>query len=168
MARTIPSRHRRSVPLFSPSKQKQVLTNTGSNGYAFNATAPTVSGFAPPIELGGALLAPLSNGVETYMGYKYFSFGTGDGQYPYEDPILCTEVCSAQTAYNANNPPADGSAPQACEQVIAYVLSKNGAPQGQYCSTYSQIWDASFATNYGQYRGSDYYSVEEAWMYNVD
>ena len=47
----------------------------------------------------------------------------------------------------------------------AYVLSKNGIAQGLYCSFYNQTWDASYATNYGQYRGSDRYTVSRSYSY---
>lgn len=101
------------------------------------------------------------------MGYKYFSFGDSEGQYPYEEPRVCTDACAAQTVYNAAHPAADGTY-QVCEQVIAYVLSKNNVPQGEYCAMYTHQWEPRYATNYGQYRGSNYYSIGEAWMYNVE
>ena len=47
----------------------------------------------------------------------------------------------------------------------AYVLSKNAIPQGLYCSMYNQTWGPSYATNYGQYRGSDRYTVSESYSY---
>ena len=47
----------------------------------------------------------------------------------------------------------------------AYVLSKNGVPQGLYCSMYNQTWSPDYATNYGQYRGSDRYTVSESYNY---
>ena len=47
----------------------------------------------------------------------------------------------------------------------AYVLSKNGIPQGLYCSFYNQTWDPSYATNYGQYHGSDHYTVSDSYSY---
>ena len=48
----------------------------------------------------------------------------------------------------------------------AYVLSKNAIPQGLYCSMYNQTWGPSYGTNYGQYRGSDRYTVSESYSYS--
>ena len=48
----------------------------------------------------------------------------------------------------------------------AYVLSKDGMPQGLYCSMYNQTWGPSYGTNYGQYRGSDRYTVSESYSYS--
>ncbi len=50
---------------------------------------------------------------------------------------------------------------------MSYVLSKNSVPQGLYCSMYTRPWDRSYATNQGQYRGSDYYSVSQAYSYTL-
>ena len=49
-----------------------------------------------------------------------------------------------------------------------YVLSENAVPQGLYCSLYSQTWDRSYGTNYGQYRGSDRYTVSQSYSYSLD
>lgn len=64
----------------------------GSNGYSKNAPPPSCSGFTGPVPLGGAINAPLDNGVDTYIGMKYFNA-------PY-DPNVCAEACKAQTDYN--------------------------------------------------------------------
>ena len=50
----------------------------------------------------------------------------------------------------------------------AYVLSENGVPQGLYCSLYNETWGPSYATNYGQYRGNDEYSVSDSYSYSVE
>ena len=47
----------------------------------------------------------------------------------------------------------------------AYVLSENAIPQGLYCSMYNETWGPSYGTNYGQYRGSDRYTVSESYSY---
>ena len=49
----------------------------------------------------------------------------------------------------------------------AYVLSENAIPQGLYCSMYNETWDPSYGTNYGQYRGSDRYTVSESYSYTL-
>jgi hypothetical protein len=101
------------------------------------------------------------------LGYKFFAFGTGENQVQYYSPCVCTAACSAQTAYNAEHPPATGN-PDVCNQVVAYVLSRNNIPEGMYCAMYSEAWASEYATNYGQYRGSDYYSVSQAYSYTAD
>ncbi|MCJ1388116.1 hypothetical protein MMC18_000961 [Xylographa bjoerkii] len=49
----------------------------------------------------------------------------------------------------------------------AYVLSLNGLPQGLYCALYNETWSPGYATNYGQYRGSDEYAVSDSYSYAV-
>ncbi|GAM83182.1 hypothetical protein ANO11243_011680 [Dothideomycetidae sp. 11243] len=45
------------------------------------------------------------------------------------------------------------------------VLSRNGVPQGTYCSMYTKVWGRPYDTNIGQYRGSVYYSVSQSYGY---
>ena len=159
---------------------------TGSNGYNKKAPPPPCDGFTGPQELGGAINAPLdaqgktSNpsihrfsppefptnttvlGHNTYMGYQFFPFSQSQGY----DPTTCAQACTVQTAYNSRHPAADGSY-QTCTFFNAYVLSQNSIPQGLYCSLYSQAWDPKYATNYGQYRGSDRYTVSESYSYTL-
>ena len=49
----------------------------------------------------------------------------------------------------------------------AYVISDNAIPQGLYCTLYSQAWDRSYATNYGQTRGSDRFTVSRSYSYTL-
>jgi hypothetical protein len=138
---------------------------SGSNGYNKNAAPAAQNGFSGPIELGGAINAPNDpvTNTNTYMGYKFFSFSQVQ---TYELGVeACTAACTAQTAYNARHPPAAPAKPNVCNQVIVYVLSDNNQPQGIYCSMYSEAWAQNYATNYGQYRGSDYWSVSQAYAY---
>ncbi|PQE04650.1 Galactose oxidase protein [Rutstroemia sp. NJR-2017a BBW] len=147
-------------------EQFQVVIS-GSNGYNKDAPPCTVSGFQGPTQLPGAINAPLDpiTKTDTYMGYKFFSF---DVAQTYQQGVLsCTAACTAQTKYNADHPPATGN-PAVCNQVVVYVLSDNAHPQGIYCSMYTESWAANYATNIGQYRGSDYWSVSQAYSYIVD
>lgn len=66
----------------------------GSSGYNKNAPPPSLPGFTGPVQLGGAINAPLdtNNGADTYIGMKYFNA-------PY-DPLVCAAACEAQTDYN--------------------------------------------------------------------
>lgn len=125
----------------------------GSNGY--NSAGP----FASPAGYTGTFLgqsainAPLCpSGSDSYLGVKIFSSG------PF-DPSLCAAACSAQSDYNRAYPAADGSF-KTCQFYNTYMLIKNGGSGQQICALYSNTWDASYATNVGQYRGSDHYTIE--------
>lgn len=137
---------------------------SGSNGYNKDAPPAAAAGFTGPVALGGAINAPLdpTTQTDTYMGYKFFSF---DDVQTYDNGVIaCTAACTAQTKYNAAHPPSTGN-PSVCNQVVVYVLSDNNAPQGIYCSMYTEEWASNYATNYGQYRGDDYWSVSQAYTY---
>ncbi|KAK7911584.1 hypothetical protein PG985_014065 [Apiospora marii] len=123
------------------------------------------AGFAGPIALGSAAInAPFNClGVNTYMNGMFLS-----GPF---DPNVCISACMAQTAYNLGH----NSPQQQCRFVNAFVLSKNGAPQGWICSAsrsreddvtkvvqYTQRWNAAYATNSGQWRGSYHYTISDS------
>ena len=95
------------------------------------------------------------------MGYKYFPFSPTQGY----TPSTCAAACDSQTGYNSRHPSADGSF-QTCRFFNSYVLSQNAIPQGLYCSLYNQTWAPSYATNYGQYRGSDRFTVSRSYSYS--
>ena len=137
---------------------------TGSNGYNKDSPPPPINGFTGPQELGGAINAPLDkNGHNTYMGYQFFPFSQSQGY----DPSTCAQACNVQTAYNSRHPNTDGSY-QTCVFFNAYVLSENSVPQGLYCSLYNETWAPSYATNYGQYRGNDRYTVSRSYSYTLN
>ncbi|KAJ9629704.1 hypothetical protein H2203_002085 [Taxawa tesnikishii (nom. ined.)] len=108
----------------------------GSNGYTTNAFQ-TIKGYTGPTFLNQAAInAPLDcNGDDTYLGYKFFNDGP------------------------------DGSSPKLCRFINTYILQKNGVGQGQYCSMYTQAWNSTYATNTGQYRGSDKYTISYSFSY---
>ncbi|KAK5999469.1 hypothetical protein QM012_005470 [Aureobasidium pullulans] len=136
---------------------------TGSNGYNKNAAPAAIKRFSGPVGFGGAINAPLdAQGHDTYVGFKYYPFSQTQGY----TPATCASACNAQTAYNRAHPAKDGSY-KSCNFFNSYVLSKNGVAQGLYCSMYTQTWDASHGTNYGQYRGSDRYTVSESYGYST-
>lgn len=112
------------------------------------------------------------------MGYQYYPFSQSQGY----DPQTCANACDVQTTYDSQHPAADGSymscvrskCPSyiicSCTDVLqvffnAYVLSENAIPQGLYCSMYNETWGPSYGVNYGQYRGSDRYTVSESYSY---
>jgi hypothetical protein len=86
------------------------------------------------------------------MGYKLFVQNAFDAK-------LCATACKETNKWALEHPPAEGK-PQLCRYFNTYILLKNGVSQGQYCSMYTQKWDASFATNDGQYRGDDHYTIQ--------
>lgn len=91
------------------------------------------------------------------MGFKLFTDGVFDA-------AKCSAACDAQSKYNLQHPPKTGS-PQICRFFNTYILFKNNVAQGQYCSLYSQPWNSSYATNTGQYRGSDRYTISYSFSY---
>ncbi|KAG9733637.1 hypothetical protein KCU75_g18099, partial [Aureobasidium melanogenum] len=133
----------------------------GSNAYQNNSLAVPV-GFSMNDALGdAALTAPYDGqGYNTFMGSTIFTKGTFSIQ-------ACADYCSAQTAYNVKHPASDGSPPRICSFFNTYMLYLNNAstPQGQYCTLYTEIWDSSYATNKGQYRGSDRYFVSYSFTF---
>jgi hypothetical protein len=135
----------------------------GSNGYNKLAPPNSQPGFSGPMELDGAINAPNDpvTNTNTYMGTKFFTF---DKIQSYEAGVeACTAACTAQTAYNSRHPPAAPAKPNVCNQVVVYVLSDNNQPQGVQCAMYSESWASNYATNLGQYRGSEYWSVTQAY-----
>ena len=137
----------------------------GSNGYNKLAPPKSQAGFTGPTELDGAINAPSDpvTNTNTYMGTKFFTF---DKVQSYEAGVeACTAACTAQTAYNSRHPPAAPAKPNVCNQVVVYVLSDANKPQGVQCAMYSESWAPNYATNLGQYRGSDYWSVTQAYSY---
>ena len=139
-----------------PENQQLIQT-----AYNKNSPPAPISGYNGPASLGGAINAPLTpQGQNTYLGYKYFPFNQAQGY----DPQTCADACNVQTAYNSRHPAADGSY-LSCNFFNAYVLSQNGVPQGLYCSLYTQAWAPSYATNHGQTRGSDRYTISRSYAY---
>ncbi|THV78875.1 hypothetical protein D6D29_07325 [Aureobasidium pullulans] len=131
----------------------------GSNGYT-TTKYQVISGYTTPKFLNTAVMnAPTDcNGADTYMGYKLFNEAVFDAR-------LCSAACDAQSAYNIANPPSDGSKPKLCKFFNTYILNKNGVGQGQYCSMYTEQWSSTYATNTGQNRGSDKYTMSFSFMY---
>ncbi|KAL8699623.1 MAG: hypothetical protein Q9201_005899 [Fulgogasparrea decipioides] len=126
----------------------------GSNGYTKNNPPDAQPGFTGPTEFGGAINAP-----GNYIGQKYFP-----GVY---DAGKCAGACQANTAYDKRHPNSDGTY-DACNFFNVYMLSKNNVPQGTYCSLYTKPWEKKYSTNYGQYRGNDYYSVSSSYGYTLN
>lgn len=120
-------------------------------------TVITSPGYTAPNPIGQAAInAPLDcNGVDTYMGAKLYTtpFSTA----------FCAAACSAQSVYNVAHPPASGN-PRTCQFFNTYELYKDGVYQGQYCSMYTETWNTTYATNTGQTRGSDVYTIANSYI----
>jgi len=161
----LPSSHSSTTQSTNVNLDSFHVVISGSNGYNKDAAPGPQGGFAGPVELGGAINAPNDpvTGTNTYMGYKFFSFS--QVQTFANGVSACTAACTSQTAYNSRHPPAAPKKPNVCNQVVVYVLSDENQPQGIYCAMYSEQWDRFYATNYGQYRGSDFWSVSQAYAY---
>lgn len=80
------------------------------------------------------------------MGFRMFQTGAFD-------PSLCAAACTAASNSNIANPPANGK-PELCTFFNTYMLYKNNKPQAQYCALYNETWNATYATNVGQYDSS--------------
>ncbi|KAI4675193.1 uncharacterized protein J4E88_008098 [Alternaria novae-zelandiae] len=128
----------------------------GSNGYDSERVV-SVDGYSGESLGNVAINAPNDcNGDDTYMGYKLFN----DGQ-PFE-PARCAAACEAETKWNVEHL----NSRMLCKFFNTYVLMKNGEPQGQYCSMYTQKWAKSVAVNDGQYRGDDHYTIASSYSYS--
>ncbi|KFY40340.1 hypothetical protein V495_05477 [Pseudogymnoascus sp. VKM F-4514 (FW-929)] len=130
----------------------------GSNGY-MTTESSAVEGFTVQSLGNNAINAPLDcNGKDTYMGSRMYTTSAFD-------PNLCAETCASTNEFDIAHPPANG-VPMICKFFVTYLLSKNGAPQGQYCAMYTQPWDLSYATNDGQWNGNDHYTVTYGFSYS--
>ena len=87
-----------------------------SNGYKKNAAPPAVDDFSGPLELGGAIQAP----VDSYIGAKFFDV---------YDPSQCGAACEATTAFDHEHIVHSDGTYDACNFFNVYELSKNGVPQ---------------------------------------
>lgn len=118
------------------------------------------TGFTTPIALpDAAIISPMDcNGQNSYMGYV--TVGEANATF---DTTLCLAACEAANVYALAHPPTSG-APQLCRFWNTYLLMRNGTSTGQTCAMYSQSWNASYATNFGQYRGFEKYTISQSYM----
>ena len=109
-----------------------------------------IPGFQAPTALKGAINAPYG-----YIGYSKFDTF---------NPSQCAAACNAQDAYDKAHPNADGSY-DSCDFFTAYTESIDGVSEGMFCAMYTTAWNASYATNYGQWRGSSHVTISDAFGY---
>ncbi|KAE8446099.1 hypothetical protein EG329_012470 [Mollisiaceae sp. DMI_Dod_QoI] len=130
----------------------------GSNTYT---TAPQpLPGFTGPVSANNAsIISPTS--ANTYMGVQSFPMTQ-----PF-DPSVCAAACTEKSAYNTRHAAA-GTAPRLCLFFDAYILYKNGLNGVFTCTYYTQAYDTSFATNFGQYNGAgDHFTIGHSYLYTV-
>ncbi|KAI5204516.1 hypothetical protein E4T39_03608 [Aureobasidium subglaciale] len=137
----------------------------GNNGYVTNKIS-TPDGFQTGVPFGKfAMNAPYdAQGYNTYMGAKMF---TGNW-----DVTQCSEYCKAQTTYNKNTAPKDGTPYKACRFFNTYLLQVKKAdgtilPQGQYCSLYTEAWPVKYAVNSGSWQGKDQYTIDYSFGFTM-
>jgi len=136
----------------------------GSNGYV-TTQLTTPDGYQSGVPYGKfAINAPYdAQGYNTYMGAKMFTGVWNVNQ--------CSQYCDAQTKYNLATAPKDGTPAKVCKFFNTYLLTAKMAngqivPQGQYCSLYTEAWPQTYATNGGQWRGQDQYTVDYSFGYS--
>ncbi|KAK7911816.1 hypothetical protein PG985_014297 [Apiospora marii] len=134
------------------SNQDFVIVIAASNGYVSNNFKAQPGWPGPSVPVDAAINAPLDNGKDTFIRSQTFPISAD-----YKGSN-CVQACSEQAAYEYAHPSAGGA--RACQFVNSYLLLKNGVAQSQVCSMYTQPWNATtYATNYGQARGNDKYTI---------
>lgn len=84
------------------------------------------------------------------------------------DPAVCAAACTEKSAYNTRHAAA-GVAPRLCNFFDAYILYKNGQNGVFTCTYYTQSYDVSFATNFGQYnKAGDHFTIGHSYLYTAD
>jgi hypothetical protein len=135
------------------------LVIAGSNGYV-NKDVQDIPGYQSDYLGFGAIEAPKNcQGIDTYMGYKQFNI-TPNATY---NVARCAAACEETSAYNLRHA-LNGTEIRVCNFFNSYKLNKNGEPHVQICSMYTHAWPAQFATNKGQYREQDHYTI--SWSYS--
>ncbi|KAI5245644.1 hypothetical protein E4T42_06702 [Aureobasidium subglaciale] len=132
----------------------------GNNGYVTNKIS-TPDGFQTGVPFGKfAMNAPYDA-----QGYNTMFIGNWD-------VTQCSEYCKAQTTYNKNTAPKDGTPYKACRFFNTYLLQVKKAdgtiiPQGQYCSLYTEAWPAKYAVNSGSWQGKDQYTIDYSFGFSM-
>lgn len=131
----------------------------GSNGYSKPNPPDPFPGYTGPSFFPCAINAPLLNGVNTYIGQQYFKGPFDAGK--------CAAACNTTTAYDHRHPDGSGKY-DPCNFFNAYLLTKNGLPDGTACSLYTIPWGNQYATNCEQHRGSDHYTIDNSYGYSLN
>ncbi|PNS21939.1 hypothetical protein CAC42_537 [Sphaceloma murrayae] len=143
-------------------RSKFQVVIAGSNGYQ-NKSIAIPAGYSAPSYYGNAAInAPFDTlGADSYMGNAIFNSGPYNVQ-------LCADACTMKSDYARAHPPSDGGVVQTCQFFNTYILYVNDSThlQGQYCAMYSESWPKKYATNTGQYRGSDRYLIANSYAFS--
>ncbi|KAL8981771.1 MAG: hypothetical protein Q9177_005470 [Variospora cf. flavescens] len=135
----------------------------GSNAYNKAAPPPSVPCYAGPTAFGGAIQAPKNAlGQDTFLGNRFYAY-SADQAY---NTSICAAYCSEVTGYNSRHPAPDRSY-KTCAFFNPYSLTKNGVPSGFHCALFTDVWDASYGTNYGYTTGSDRYTISRSFGYSL-
>ncbi|KAI4280705.1 MAG: hypothetical protein L6R35_005839 [Caloplaca aegaea] len=120
----------------------------GSNAYNKAPPPPSLACYTGPTAFGGAIKAPRNAlGQDTFLGNRFYPF-SADQAY---NTSTCAAYCTEVTGYNSRHPAPDGSY-KTCAFFNPYALTKNGVPTGFQCALYTDVWDASYGTNYASGR----------------
>ncbi|KAI4850355.1 hypothetical protein E4T44_02799 [Aureobasidium sp. EXF-8845] len=140
-----------------------IVAIAGSNGYVTTKIA-TPAGYNTGLYYGkNAINAPYdAQGYNTFMGSKIFTGIWNVDQ--------CAAYCKSQSDYNTATAPKDGTPAKVCKFFNTYLLTAKMASgevkqQGQYCSLYTEAWPQKYATNGGQWRGKDQYTIDYSFGY---
>ncbi|KAF2996733.1 hypothetical protein E8E13_006166 [Curvularia kusanoi] len=121
----------------------------GSNGYnREDDWCSPVSGYSCQGVGEAAVISPPQDchGNQPYLTYQEFTDGAFSAQ-------RCADACASVTG---------------CQFFNTYILLKNGVPQGQICSMYTQSYPDTpeYVNNQGQYAGSDHYTIARSEIYS--
>ncbi|ORY85565.1 hypothetical protein BCR37DRAFT_242053 [Protomyces lactucae-debilis] len=127
-----------------------------SVGYNSGVRPGPVPGYCNPVKLPAAVNVP----DDSYIGVNYY-----DAAVVGSDASYCRIACDADRGYHTS---AEGPNSRMCRAFVGYTLAKNGGGGGVQlqCVMYARSIDPVYATNYGEYRGADYYSVANSYLYN--
>lgn len=135
-------------------EQFQVVI-TGSNGYTkANTTTPvTPPGWTNPQKCQGAHSQPT-----TCIGQKFFP-----GPF---NPQICASYAQAQNIKNGAVT-GRGYSSNTCSFFNAYMLKKNKAPMGTFCSLYAQSYSSSLATYIPGWQSGSFWDIETSWSWSI-
>ncbi|KAK7995178.1 hypothetical protein PG990_013951 [Apiospora arundinis] len=123
-----------------------------SNGYLSKRWDPIPGWTQPAGPFDAAINAPVNcEGTDTFIRSSTYPISSTS----LYQPEKCTKACADQASYERQHP-TPGKAPPHLP---------NGVAQSQVCSMYTQQWDSSKATNFGQKRGNDQYTITFSLAY---
>ncbi|KUJ19494.1 uncharacterized protein LY89DRAFT_546028, partial [Mollisia scopiformis] len=140
---------------------------TGSDGFekTNTTTPPSQPGWQPPQQCGSDG-GSVHNHPNNCMGTSFFP-----GPY---NPAVCANYAQAQNSQNKQSPwwsqwvnAWTGYNSHQCDFFNSYMLKKNGHPLGTYCALFSQSYSGGEAIYTPGWQGSDYWSIESSWGWEI-